>query len=94
MVKVTKAYPQNFFGDKKLVLEFEGKRKALKLNETQAEDMMTITGTEHERQWIGAEIVLTDKRNFNGTHTIHIGMSRPAVKQEAARNVPIVEAAK
>lgn len=90
VVKITKAYPKKFFGDEKLVLEFEGKRKALKLNETHAQDMMTITGTEHESQWVGVTITLTDKKSFNGGHTIKIGMARQEVKQEAARNVLVV----
>jgi hypothetical protein len=72
MVKVSKAYPKKFFTETKLVLEFEGKRKALKLNETQAEAMMDITGTEHERQWVGAEVTLTPAKLFNGKQTIKV----------------------
>lgn len=71
-VKITKAYPKKFFTETKLVLEFENKRKAMKLNSTQAEAMMDITGTEHEKQWIGKEITLSDKVMFNGKRTIKI----------------------
>lgn len=93
VVKISKVYPVNFFGEKKLVMEFEGKRKALKVSAAQAEDMMTITGTEHERQWIGTEITLTDVRVFNGKHTIGIGTSQPR-QVTAQRNAQIVVEAK
>jgi hypothetical protein len=97
MVKVCKAYPKKFFTETRLVIEFEGKRKALKLNETQAEAMMDITGTEHERQWIGAEVTLTPAKLFNGkqtikvtgkTHVLKAGLDTPAATRPA-KNAPV-----
>jgi hypothetical protein len=99
-VKVAKVYPDLFYNPKtrkeerKLVLEFEGKKKAMVLNATQAGMMMYITSTEHERQWIGTEIVLTAATGFNAKQTIRI---TAVVKAEAeklfnapvSRNVPV-----
>jgi hypothetical protein len=83
-VKVSKVYPDLFYNPKtrreerKLVLEFEGKRKAMVLNATQAGAMMQLTGTEHERQWIGAVLTLTAGAGFNARQTIKIGTAHAA----------------
>lgn len=77
-VKIVSVYPGKFYNpktrkeDTKLVMVFDGKKKELVLNSTQAGEMMTITGTEHERQWIGTEITLAAGTGFNGKQTIKI----------------------
>ena len=88
-VKISSVYPGKFYNPKtrkeesKLVLMFEGKKKEMVLNATQAGEMMAITGTEHERQWIGAEIVLSAGAGFNGKQTIRISGI------EKAKNIPV-----
>jgi hypothetical protein len=56
--------------EKKIVLRFVNRRKSMILNKTQAAAVMDITGTDDEKKWIGAELVLMGGRASNGQDTI------------------------
>jgi hypothetical protein len=78
LVQIQSAKPDNTFNprsnkpEKKLVLRFVNRRKAMILNKTQAAAMLNITGTDDYTKWIGIEVVLVADRATNGRDTIRI----------------------
>ncbi len=58
--------------DRKVVLRFVRRRKAMILNKTQAVQMMEICETDDFTKWFGEEVVLVADRARNGKDTIKI----------------------
>jgi len=56
-----------------IVLDFEGKKRALILNRGQADDMTRITNEEDETRWVGTEITLAPVKGLGGRDTIKVG---------------------
>lgn len=84
-VKVARVYVHQVYNpntrkqEPKLAMSFENRKKDMILNATQADAMMSITGTEHEQKWIGAEITLAACVGFNNKKTIRImGAPKPS----------------
>lgn len=98
-VKISKVTPEFHYSikDKReiemLVLEFEGKKRAMILNRAQADDLSRVTGEEEEDQkWVGHVISLSPIKGYSGKQTIKISQPKAAADQLfKARNV-LVEA--
>lgn len=58
--------------EKKIIVRFVNRKKAMILNKTQAGQMAEITGLDDYTKWVGAEVVLTAGRAGNGKDTIVI----------------------
>lgn len=58
--------------ERKVVLRFVNRRKAMILNKTQAASMMELSGTDDFSKWVGQEVVLVADRARNGKDTIRI----------------------
>lgn len=65
----------------KIVLRFDGARKALPLNKTQCMALEAITGTDDYTAWPGTAVQLAPGRARNGKPTIVIS-APPASKME------------
>jgi hypothetical protein len=63
---------RNKKNEKKVVIRFVKRRKAMILNKTQAGDMERIAGTDDYSKWVGTEIVLITDRAPNGKDTIRV----------------------
>lgn len=67
--------------EKKIVLHFAGKKKALSLNKTRTGRMIEITGTPEIEQWVGVEIMIeAGKQSGKDTILINKASSQPAQK--------------
>ncbi len=102
-VKICKVYPEDHYSikDKRelevLVLEFEGKKRAMILNRSQADDLSRVTGEEDDEQkWVGQVVSLSPLKGYNGKQTIKVSQPKASAEQlfkTKAINVPsIVEA--
>jgi len=78
-VKISKVYPEYHYNLKArkdvecLVLEFEGKQRAMILNPTQADDITRATGEDtDELKWIGHYISISPVKGYSGKTTIKV----------------------
>lgn len=96
-VKISKVYEEYHYNLKAradvacLVLEFEGKVRAMILNPTQADDVTRATGEEvDETKWIGQYISISPAKGYSGKTTIKV--TKP-IRAEgvftARKNVPV-----
>ena len=58
--------------EKKLVIRFVNRKKAMILNKTQAGQFAEVTGTDDYNKWLGEEVVLVAGRANNGKDTITV----------------------
>lgn len=92
-VKISKVYvhpvynPNTRKTENKLALSFENRKKDMILNATQADALMSISGTEHEQKWIGTEITLAACVGFNNKKTIKISGAPKPSQLFAGKNV-------
>ena len=56
----------------KLIVTFDGRKKALPLNKTQVTALIEITGTDDYTKWTGADIIITPAQARNNKQTITI----------------------
>jgi hypothetical protein len=78
-VKISKVYEEQHYNLKArkdiacLVIEFEGKMRALILNPTQADDVTRVTGEDtDENKWIGHFISISPVKGYSGKTTIKV----------------------
>lgn len=78
-VKISKVYPELHYDLKtrkdvqRLVLEFEGKQRAMILNPAQADDVTRATGEDtDETKWIGHYISISPLKGYSGKNTIKV----------------------
>lgn len=90
---------KTFKKEKKLVLRFVNRRKAMILNKTQAGAVCEITGTDEFMKWKGSEVVLVEDATGNGKKTIRIttredsgDMDLMFPKQQPVTVTPVVPA--
>lgn len=55
-----------------VVMHFSDARRSLKLNKTQCEALMQITGSDDFVKWSGMKVILTPARSKSGKNTIAI----------------------
>ena len=63
--------PRTNHNDPALVVKFRNANRALKLNKTQAEALMTIAGEDYTK-WTGTVVILSPAKSRNGKDTILI----------------------
>ena len=103
-VKISKVSPEPHYDLKekcdveKLELTFEGKRRVLILNRSQADDLSRVTGEEDDEQkWIGQVVSLSPLKGYNGKQTIKISQPKASAEQlfkAKAINIPTIVEAK
>lgn len=84
-VTIAKVEMKKFDNGNKLIVSFEGKKKALVCNKTNSERIAYAFGTNTDG-WIGKEITLyTDLVNFQGSNV-------EAIRVRAKKPVPVAQA--
>jgi hypothetical protein len=87
-VKISRFFLENHYSIKAKcevstpVIEFEGKKRALILNNTQCDDISRATGEEDdENKWVGHSVSLSPVKSISGKETIKISAPRFNVPQ-------------